>query len=338
MSEGTNIAWCDDTINFWRGCDKVSLGCKNCYIVTTPIFRFSKMTHGDDRVWSKGAVDLAFRLNRRPWICPMCGHSMATGESQGYAGCPVRDAEGKIVGSVMHAAQHRRRRIFSLSLGDWLDRHKSVTVEMRAEMLHTIWKCSDVTWILVSKRLEHWRACLQEILDWQSATGDSLMEEAFFLWIESWLDGASPLRVWLLASVENQTMADERIPQLLSIPALARGLSLEPLLGPVVLPPLYLHLFDWLVIGGESGKAARECNVDWIRALVKRGQAAHVATFVKQLGAFPVAPQNQFWAGPTFRAGCPDYNLVELQHKKGEDMSEFPDDLRVREWPEPVPS
>lgn len=25
MSEHTKIAWCDSTVNFWRGCDKMSL-------------------------------------------------------------------------------------------------------------------------------------------------------------------------------------------------------------------------------------------------------------------------------------------------------------------------
>ena len=82
-----------------------------------------------------------------------------------------------------------------------------------------------------------------------------------------------------------------RSPELLKIPAACRGLSLEPLLGPVKLTvgqwldsgtPIPRPKLDWMIIGGESGPNARPCNVEWIRSLVKQGQAAGVATFVKQ--------------------------------------------------------
>ena len=32
MAEKTGIGWCDHTINFWWGCEKVSTECKRCYI------------------------------------------------------------------------------------------------------------------------------------------------------------------------------------------------------------------------------------------------------------------------------------------------------------------
>lgn len=32
MAEETGIGWCDGTINFWYGCNKVSPGCKFCYM------------------------------------------------------------------------------------------------------------------------------------------------------------------------------------------------------------------------------------------------------------------------------------------------------------------
>jgi protein gp37 len=32
MAETTGISWCDATINFWHGCQKVSEGCKYCYM------------------------------------------------------------------------------------------------------------------------------------------------------------------------------------------------------------------------------------------------------------------------------------------------------------------
>lgn len=31
MGESTGILWCDSTFNAWRGCQKVSPGCKHCF-------------------------------------------------------------------------------------------------------------------------------------------------------------------------------------------------------------------------------------------------------------------------------------------------------------------
>ena len=31
MAENSKIEWCDHTVSFWWGCEKVSAACKNCY-------------------------------------------------------------------------------------------------------------------------------------------------------------------------------------------------------------------------------------------------------------------------------------------------------------------
>src|SRR4030042_3576065 len=55
-------------------------------------------------------------------------------------------------------------------------------------------------------------------------------------WINK--DYQNPLpNVWLLVSVEDQPSADERIPWLLRTPAAVRGVSVEPMLGPIDLSP-----------------------------------------------------------------------------------------------------
>lgn len=231
-----------------------------------------------------------------------------------------------------------RRRIFSLSLGDWLD--PEVPAEWLAEMLDTIRQCDQVNWILCTKRPELWEGRLR------AAHYLDCIPDAATHWITDWLDRHPPQNVCLLASVENQDMASQRIPALLRIPARWRGLSMEPLLGPVdlhgsiqVAGPTGHHCsrhwlgkwaIDWLIIGGESGPNARPCNVDWIRSLVAQGKAAGVATFVKQLGSNPKlteADMEVCW--------LPDENGNEgFKHQKGGDPSEWPDDLRVQEWPE----
>lgn len=153
--------------------------------------------------------------------------------------------------------------------------------------------------------------------------------------------------VWLGVSCEDQQRADERIPELLRTPAAVRFLSVEPMLGPVDIAsmpwrsfdPLHItQTIDWVIIGGESGPGSRPCDLAWIRALVKQCGYAGVACFVKQLGAKPFdAPryrQELPWPMETEWRNATEPNLRD---KKGGDISEFPEDLRVRQFPEVRP-
>lgn len=194
------------------------------------------------------------------------------------------------------------------SLCDWLD--DEVPIEWLGRFLGLIYDTPDLTWLLLSKRPENWNARLEAAALW--AHGGPPQDWGSC--IEEWLGGDPPANVWIGTSVEDQSNADLRIPEMLKIPAVRRFLSLEPLLGPVDLVsdiqhhshPLHksspINCIDWLIIGGESGRGARPCHVDWIRSLVKQGKEAGVATFVK--------------------------------HPKGGEPSEWPVDLRVREFPE----
>lgn len=151
--------------------------------------------------------------------------------------------------------------------------------------------------------------------------------------------------IWLGVSVENQQYADERIPLLLDTPAAVRFISYEPALGPVdfmypstiwpggppmccngqdcgcygspVEPPL-IYGIDWVIVGGESGPGARFFDVSWANSVVRQCNESGVAVFVKQLGRLPVDSD-----------GC----AINLSDKKGGDMSEWPEGLRVREYP-----
>lgn len=352
MSEQTKIEWCDSTLNFWSGCTKVSAGCANCYAETLSDRKLTdakgnltigKWGKGAPRKLHESAFKQALALNRKPWMCDECGAVYKDIPYDGNGGapsvCSQRDGDGIECGS----GRFHRRRIFSLSLGDWLD--PEVPVEWLARMLDTIRQCDQVTWILCTKRPEDWYERISKAIHHCS---DETAE-----WLEAWTDcvdtperGDVPPNIILLASVENQAMADKRVPELLRIPAACRGLSLEPLLGPVDLTrleadesmgctfnaltgfgswnkDLQFAPLSWLIVGGESGPGARPCNVEWIRSLVAQGEAAGVATFVKQFGAnVHDAPR---------REG--NDRVLLLRHKKGGDWDEWPADLRVREWP-----
>ena len=129
---------------------------------------------------------------------------------------------------------------------------------------------------------------------------------------EMWPDTNHRKNVWLVYSAANQRTFDHGVEELHRCRALAPvlGVSLEPLLGPVDLSAAKL---DWVIVGGESGPKARPCHVDWIRDILS--QCAATPTFVKQLGSQPVGIENK------------------LKDRKGGDPSEWPADLRVRQFP-----
>lgn len=142
--------------------------------------------------------------------------------------------------------------------------------------------------------------------------------------------------VWMGTSVEDQETANDRIPELVQAPAALRFLSMEPLLGPVLLPHNILQagLLDWIIIGGESGPNSRPFNLAWARSLVMQCRDAGVPVFVKQLGARPEVVEGG-WNNPSAPEGVlPVAASGLLDDRKGGDMGEWPVDLRVREMPE----
>lgn len=76
-------------------------------------------------------------------------------------------------------------------------------------------------------------------LDWLLVTkrADSQRCAETMAWL--WAQGAR--NVWLIVSIEDQAMADLRVPHLLRHKAVVRGLSIEPQLGPVVIPGFNSH-------------------------------------------------------------------------------------------------
>lgn len=134
---------------------------------------------------------------------------------------------------------------------------------------------------------------------------------------KSWWTWPLP-NVWLGVSAENQKWFDIRVPYLLRTPAAVRLVSLEPLLGSINARPFVAKLdclccprcgfrtnrrsatqcpnddaelvrdvrLDWVIVGGESGKERRACEVAWIDDIAAQAVAADVPVFVKQDSAF----------------------------------------------------
>lgn len=304
MSLFTEIPWADSTANFWRGCDKVSPGCKFCYITTTFPFRTSGQKHGDPRVLSNSAIDDVRKWNKKPWICGECGRAMTEQESKEYVRCETG----------VHLVRHHRRRVFSLSLGDWLD--NEVPIEWLAKMLEAIRNCSNLNFLLLTKRPENFRKRLEAAQDWHFDFGERNVSG----WLQNWrlYPRYAPDNVWLGVSIEDQKRADERRDIFASLPAMIKFVSYEPALENVNWQGW--GFIQWLIFGGESGQHARACNINWGRNAKEFCDANHISFFCKQLG----------------KRACiePPFELLRLKHPKGGDISEFPKDLQVRNFPD----
>ena len=116
--------------------------------------------------------------------------------------------------------------------------------------------------------------------------------------------------VWMGVSVESGEYTF-RIDCLRRTEAQLKFLSLEPLLGE--LNNLKLDGIDWVIVGGESGIDARPMKEEWVIDIRDQCREASVSLFVKQMGTA--------WARKRNKRG------------KGDDMSEWPTDLQIRNYP-----
>ena len=331
MSETTNIAWTDSTAGPWLICTEVSPGCGHCYAREMMMTRLKTIARNSFKaagfkdwetrpVWGDTAPRILTRdfrgkmlaMNRKPFICDGCGE----GHQFAAVSCPVYPGQPAKVHCPNCDQPHtvHRRRSFP-SLIDWLDDmpagiidqdgNKLDPIAVLADFLDTLRQCDQMVRILCTKRPENFFTKLQRALEFvfhrEGATD-------LFLWIEGWKTGENiPKNIILLTSVENQEQ-DWRIDELRKIPAACRGSSFEPLLSPIGFggDGKLMDGISWAIIGCESGPRRRECKLEWIESLVEQGKSAGVAVFVKQ---------------------------VSINGKVSHDPAEWPEHLRVREWP-----
>src|SRR5688572_10058557 len=177
MSENSKIEWTDDTWNGWIGCKKVSPGCQFCYAEQSTPTRVARskgveLWGGKNRQRSsKSTFEAPLRWNEKPWICNHCGTAntdVAEKQARYCEGCSV---------SLYPPARHRRR-VFSLSLGDWLD--PDVPIEWLADMLDVIRRCPNLDFLLLTKRPENWAKRIED------AAGATKHGETAN-WLEAWL-------------------------------------------------------------------------------------------------------------------------------------------------------
>ena len=185
------------------------------------------------------------------------------------------------------AAEGRRFRVFCASLADVFD--NAVPVQWRISLMRLIVDTPNLDWLLLTKRI---------------GNAAEMLETAFravHAGREGWADNVLP-NVWIGATVVNQAEADRDIPKLMNVPAYARFLSIEPMLGPIDLKLMkyedcgYLDEFGRIVantrrrcihsviVGGESGSKARPMHPQWVRMVRDQCAEAIVPFMFKQWG------------------------------------------------------
>lgn len=235
MAENSKIEWTTHTWNPWRGCTKVSAGCAHCYAETQ-----SKRNPTVLGEWGPNGT--------RVFAAPKAWHEPYRWDDD------CRRCED-------------RARVFSLSLGDWLEDwpgqltnqqgeliyysptdprfdpwttnqivpHKHFepyTLDVaRVRLLRTVHDTPHLDWLLLTKRPENWHAKMLAALRHLDKTPECGSD--FSRWLRAWVhERKPPANVWAGASVENQD-ATSRIPHLRAIPARVHWISVEPLLGPL---------------------------------------------------------------------------------------------------------
>lgn len=330
MGQDSKIQWTDDTWNPWRGCTKVSPGCKNCYAETLVMRRMKGGAYrkGVPRVRHTAATfDAPLRWHKKPWVCDECGHA---------SGGQFDECECGGVGSGV--VKRHRRRVFALSLGDWLD--DEVPVEWLGDMLTVIERCPNLDFLLLTKRPRNFQSRMK-LVD-RNAQQQSAADLAV-----RWLEGEPPDNVWFGFSAENQEWFDARWAVARNIPARQLFVSFEPLLGPIVVSEdfwgnIQHSTFNaqhrtgkpWGIIGGESGLKARACRAEWIGGLHAQFTWRKCPVFVKQMGSNVWSDTDDFNCAMSDLGERGVQWKAHLRDPHGSDPAEWPDDLRVRQWPD----
>jgi protein gp37 len=231
MGASTGIEWTDATWNPWRGCTKVSPGCKNCYM---------------------------FREQRRYGRDP----SVVVRASPATFNAPLR-WESQVEHNLISVGPVLQRKplVFTCS---WSDFFHEAADPWREEAWSIIRKTPDLTYQILTKRPERISSHLPT--DW----------------------GPGYPNVWLGVSGETVAFARQRGEILRGLPARLRFLSAEPWLETdrqawrEMLP--VVSLFDWVILGGESGPHARKMDERTATALRVATQISEIPFFFKQWG------------------------------------------------------
>ena len=269
----SKIQWTQETVNPFVGCSKVSPGCRNCY-----------------------AEKMAMRL------CAM-------GQEKYFPVVTPNGWTGKTnfnPSTLEKIFQWRKHRmIFMVSMGDLF--HDYNDNDDIARVFAAMYLNPQHTFQLLTKRPERAAIILKSEDFWFSyhkycnSLHDDFMkplEQELYFYDE--IKNEWPLKnVWFGVTAENQDMANERIPILVTIPTTKNFVSCEPLLSSINFEEIpttringrdknnlftlnKINHLDWVIVGCESGSKRRPMEEHWALNIKNQCVASGVPFFFKQ--------------------------------------------------------
>ncbi|MGB0410161.1 MAG: phage Gp37/Gp68 family protein [Pikeienuella sp.] len=291
----SKIEWTERTWNPIVGCSVTSPGCTNCY-----------------------AMGMAARIER------MGGAPQYDGLTTPSKAGPVFNGKVALAEKALLGPLKRKKPTmwFVNSMGDLF--HENVPDEWIDRVFAVMALTPQHTYQVLTKRSARMREYVTQLPGYTWRLFNSAKDAGIEGIADKLQRFHQPLpNVWLGVSAEDQTRADERIPDLLDTPAAVRFVSYEPALGPIdfqTIPHGDLRPYpgtinalngkhhmpedhanepggayfqapyklDWIIAGGESGKSARPMHPDWARQTRDQCDEAGTAFFFKQWGAWEV--------------------------------------------------
>lgn len=250
MGKYSAIEWTHHTFNPWRGCTKVSTGCKNCYAERLSVRNPAVLgVWGDDGVRSMASEDY--------WHQPVAWNSAA------------RKAD-------------ERRRVFCASLADVFEDRPEL-VEPRARLSRLINATRNLDWLLLTKRPENVNRLMPSRVWWDGAAnvwlGTSIENQAA-------VEQRIPLLLRTPAAVKFLSVEPLLAPIDLNPHLWPQCMGPREVHELAHDGGLYCdeRSIDWVICGGESGPGARPLHPDWVRDIRDQCQRASVAFLWKQWG------------------------------------------------------
>lgn len=287
MAENSNIEWTHHTYNPWRGCTKVSAGCKNCYAEG-----LSKRNPAVLGIWGDAGTRPVAAESY--WKLPLAWDKAA-------------------------AAAGERHRVFCASLADVFEDRADLHAP-RLRLFDLIRQTPNLDWLLLTKRPENIEPALG--VAYLDATGDLLLWlDAWILGnppANVWL-GTSVEHQEAANNRIPHLLAAPAVMRFLSCEPLLGPVKLDGHEYPIAsglrgnldwltghdsqISSIYGGSYawhnrdiyggedrvpgkaiDWVIVGGESGPGARPMHPEWSRSLRDQCQAAGVPFLFKQWG------------------------------------------------------
>jgi protein gp37 len=318
MGKETGIAWTDHTFNPWWGCTKISPACDHCYAET-----WAKRL--GMAIWG---VDAPRRLfGPKHWNEPVRWN-----KSAGERGV--------------------RERVFCASMADVFESRDDVP--------------RDALWTLVESTPHlHWQLLTKRIGNVARMVPPKWMHG---FWPSNvWIGATIANQEEADRDISKLLALPARVRFVSYEPALGPVTWTPFLPRRMALAEIPAHALDagctegftngieWLIVGGESGGKARSFYAAWAREAVSQCRSRNVPVFVKQMGSRVLDRNDAGFDGcdeqswPLRPDGCdPDVDFephtyveryqgadcrIKLVDRAGADPAEWPEDLRVQEFP-----